>query len=96
MERKGFGWRLLAALIDGFIVLSLLCVASVILGAGLQFNYGGSAAASGAARGAAIVGTLLGLAYGSTEIFLAGTPGKMLLKMKIGSETGRSRRRRTN
>jgi hypothetical protein len=88
MERKGFGPRLLAALIDGFLVLALFCVASVVFGMGMQFNFGGSAALSGAARGAAIVGTLLGLAYGSTEIFLAGSPGKLLLKMKIGGETG--------
>ena len=88
MERKGFGPRLLAALIDGFIVLALFCLGSVVFGLGFQFNYGGAAAMSGAARGASIVGTLLGLAYGSTEVFLAASPGKLLLKMKIGGETG--------
>ena len=89
MERKGFGPRLLAVLIDIVIMLAILCPVSLIAGTGMSFSYGSPAGPpTGAARFGAILGALLGLAYASTEIFLAGTPGKLILKLAIGSETG--------
>ena len=90
MERKGFGPRLLAVLIDVGIQLALFCAVGFIAGGSVMFSYGsgGPAAPSAGARIGSIIGALLGLAYASTEIFMAGTPGKQILKMKIGDEVG--------
>jgi len=93
MERKGFGPRLLAVLIDVGIQIALFCAVGMVAGGTLMFSYGGGAGGPGGApttgsRIGAIIGALLGLAYASTEIFLAGTPGKLALKMKIGDEAG--------
>ena len=90
MERKGFGRRLLAALIDVAVFLAFFCVVGLLTGAGSRATVGpnGAVVVSTGARIGAIIAALFGLAYTSTEIFLAGTPGKLILGMKIGSETG--------
>ena len=90
MERKGFGPRLLALLIDVAVQLVLFCAVGMFAGGAVMFTYGSGAATSPTtgSRVGAIIGAILGLAYASTEIFLAGTPGKLILKMKIGDEAG--------
>jgi uncharacterized RDD family membrane protein YckC len=91
MERKGFGPRLGAMLIDVAIMLLFFCVVGWITGAGMYMastGPNGTVVVSTGARVGAIIAALFALAYGSTEIFMAGTPGKLILKMKIGSETG--------
>jgi uncharacterized RDD family membrane protein YckC len=96
LERKGFGIRLGAYLIDIVIVIVVMGIIGVIVGAGFAVRMGGM---GGGAEGltpeqlhaimlAGIIGNLLALAYYSTDIFMAGTPGKKLLKLTIMSETG--------
>ena len=90
MERKGFGWRLLAALIDVLIVFGFGCIVLSLTGAGMVLTGRGrpiAAPTTGAWIGG-IISALFGLAYFSTEIFMAASPGKMILKMTIGSDTG--------
>ena len=95
MERKGFGIRLGAYLIDVVIMFIVIggIVAVIFLGT-FKVGFGtpntaqGQQAVEGAARTVAIVGPLLGLAYASLEIFLAQSLGKMLLKIKIMDEGG--------
>jgi hypothetical protein len=89
MERKGFGRRLLAALIDAVTLLAFFCVVGMLTGAGSRTVVSnGAVVVTTAARIGTIVAALFVLAYTSTEIFLAGSPGKLILGMKIGSETG--------
>jgi hypothetical protein len=89
MERKGFGPRVLAAVIDAVIILFFFCVVNLMTGMGTRtVGPNGALVVTTGARVGAIVAALLALAYTSTEIFLAGSPGKLILKMKIGSETG--------
>ncbi|MGA2498849.1 MAG: RDD family protein, partial [Tepidisphaeraceae bacterium] len=89
MQRQGFGIRLGAAIIDGVIIL----VGMVLLS--LVFGFGAFTAASrggGAAAGVSIVAVLLmalwPLAYSSTEIFMAASPGKKLLGLTIANQDG--------
>jgi uncharacterized RDD family membrane protein YckC len=89
MERKGFGPRLLAAVIDGAILMGFFCVVGMMTGMGSRtVSANGTVVVTTGARVGTIIGALFVLAYTSTEIFLAGSPGKLILKMKIGSETG--------
>lgn len=96
MERKGFGIRLGAFLIDLVIVIVISGVIGLILGAGFVVSYGGGMRSDGTitpeqarAMGlAGLVGGLLSLAYWSTDVFMLGTPGKKLLGLTIMSETG--------
>ncbi len=93
MARIGFGPRLGAALIDVVIVLVIMSVGTTIFGVSL---FGGALANPDMLGGAAVAGLSLAgivmgiipLAYMSTEIFQAATPGKMLLKLKIRAEDG--------
>ena len=91
MERKGFGPRLLAAVIDGVILIGFFCIVGMMtggLGASRTVDASGAVVVTTGARVGAIIAALFVLGYTSTEIFLAGSPGKLILKMKIGSEAG--------
>ena len=95
MERKGFGIRLAAYLIDMVIMFlvigglaTLLIAGTFSVGMGTPNTAGGQAAAEGAFRIAGLVAGLLGLAYASLEIFMAQSVGKMLLKIKIADQSG--------
>lgn len=96
LERKGFGIRLGAYLIDFVIVVVGMGIIGVIVGAGFAIRMGGmggsvegiTADQARAIMLAGLIGNLLALAYFSTDIFMAGTPGKKLLKLTIMSETG--------
>jgi len=92
MNRAGFGIRLGALLIDGVILFILYKIVGVIVaphidptGKTFQEVY---AAALAAARRVALFYSFIQLAYMSTEVFKAASPGKMILKLKIISETG--------
>jgi uncharacterized RDD family membrane protein YckC len=103
-KRVGFGTRLAAALVD-FVVVGVIgfgagAALGSILGGGLGSVLGGSSqegAASGAALGAAL-GAVLGAVaafggfvflYSLIEAFTGASPGKMLLKLKVGTADGR-------
>jgi uncharacterized RDD family membrane protein YckC len=103
-KRVGFGPRLGAALIDVVLVSCVSLIfggalgALFGLGAGALAGAAGSEAGGAAAAGAAIgalggmmIGIyLFGFAYSLIEAFTGASPGKMLLKLKIGLEDGRS------
>jgi uncharacterized RDD family membrane protein YckC len=96
MERKGFGIRLGATVID----IVFLGVINIILGfiflGGFVANFGmpsrSSATLAAAHAGAFLIYSLLvaaiALAYFTTEIFMAASPGHTLLKLKITREDG--------
>jgi uncharacterized RDD family membrane protein YckC len=86
MERQGFGIRLAAFLIDVVALILISIVLGLIFGLGFGVRFGGAAAQAG--MGFALVSTLATLGYWSTEIFMAASPGKKLLGLRIGSETG--------
>lgn len=103
-RRVGFGTRLAAALVDlvivGVIGFGAGAALGSILGGGLGSALGGSSqdsAASGAAIGAAL-GAVLGAVaafggfvflYSLIEAFTGASPGKMLLRLKVGTADGR-------
>ena len=103
-KRVGFGTRVAAALVDfvvvGVIGLGAGAALGSILGGGLGSVLGGGSqdgAASGAAIGAAL-GAVLGAVaafggfvflYSLIEAFTGASPGKMLLKLKVGTADGR-------
>ena len=95
MERKGFGIRFVAYLIDLVIMIfviggfvSLIIAGSFTVSMGTPNTTAGQAATAGAMRTATILGTLLALGYASLEIFMAQSVGKMLLKLKIADQSG--------
>ena len=86
MDRQGFGIRLGALVIDVVFIIILGFVVNLIFGRGFTFSY-----SIGTVQGSIaynLVSGLVGLAYWSTEIFRAASPGKMILGLTIGSETG--------
>lgn len=95
MERKGFGPRLGAALIDGVIMFAVAAILGLVFLGGVSMNFGipGKGAAVTTAHAGAIIAYglivgLIGLAYYATEIFMAASPGHAILKMKITREDG--------
>lgn len=96
MERKGFGIRLGAFLIDIAILIVIQIVLSLIFLGTISVNFGAGAgnqavvdeAVLAKARMFAIVSGLISLAYWSLEIVKAQSVGKMALKLTIGTETG--------
>ena len=82
MERQGFGIRLGALIIDVLILIVL----DFIIGQIFPRPVGVLRPVGGAAF--IIFSNLFHLGYTSTEIFKAASPGKMILGLKIGSETG--------
>jgi len=103
-KRVGFGPRLAAAFIDMLIVgvvgFGAGAALGGMLGGGLGSALGGASqegTASGAAIGAAL-GAVLGAVaafggfvflYSLIEAFTGASPGKMLLKLKVGTSDGR-------
>lgn len=90
MQREGFGIRFLAVLIDVVILIVVMVIASLIFGGSIvaSFRGGSGDAAKGSAVVAAIVMALIPLAYSLMEIFMAATPGKMALGLKIADQSG--------
>lgn len=95
MERKGFGPRLGAGLIDFVIMLVVGGVLGIIFLGSFSMNFGMPAkggtmtvAHTGAIIAYTLIVALIGLAYFSTEIFMAASPGHAILKMKITREDG--------
>ena len=95
MERKGFGPRLGAFLIDVVILVVIGTVIRLVLGLGFAVGLPGmpggaapTAANVSAFRTYLILSSVIGLAYSLMEIFMAATPGKMALKMKITRTDG--------
>lgn len=88
MKRIGFGLRLLAAIIDLFILGIVTYILSMILGASMIPSPADlmNTAAAGQTHISHIIISLL---YFSLEIFLAATPGKLLLKLKIKNASGK-------
>jgi uncharacterized RDD family membrane protein YckC len=85
MERVGFGRRLAAFLIDVVILMGPL----VIVGFSFQeeVSVGNRTRLRMSETGTLLAG-LISLAYFSTEIFKAATPGKLILGIRIGNEQG--------
>lgn len=75
MERVGFGYRLLATILD--IVLIVICLTIPIL----LFNFHAVGQNN-------LFGLALGIAYSLTEVFRLATPGGMVLKMRIANLDG--------
>lgn len=86
MERIGFGARFGAALIDVVILIITMSIVGVVFGAG-AFAMASAGQMTGFSIGTLIV-MLIPLAYTSTEILMAGTPGKKVLKLAIRNEDG--------
>jgi uncharacterized RDD family membrane protein YckC len=102
-KRVGFGPRLGAALIDCVLVMVVGFVFGGIIGGALGLGAGaltgaatdeaGAAAAAAAVGfvGGMMAGTLLVMVlYGLIEAFTGASPGKMILKLKIGTDDGRT------
>lgn len=86
MERVGFGSRLGAALIDTVILIVGMSILGSIFGVGMA-GFAAGGAPVGFSLGIIIL-ALIPIAYMSTEIFLAATPGKQFLKLIIRNEDG--------
>lgn len=102
-KRVGFGPRLGAALIDFVLVMAVGFVFGGIIGGALGLGAGALTGAAtdeaGAAAAAAAVGFVGGMMagtmlvmilYGLIEAFTGASPGKMILKLKIGTDDGRT------
>jgi len=102
-NRIGFGQRFLAWLIDGIISVVGGAVIGAMLGgilggaAGAAAGSGGSGGAAGGAQMGGLLGAMLGAVagiavfgtlYGLIEAFTGASPGKMILKIKIGNADG--------
>jgi uncharacterized RDD family membrane protein YckC len=103
-KRVGFGPRLIAALIDAAIVMVLAIVFGGMVGGLLGLGVGAAIGAGGDSDSAAVggaAGALLGALGGFTigiavfgflysliEGLTGASPGKMVLKLKVGTEGG--------
>jgi len=103
-KRVGFGPRLGAALLDVVLITIVSLLFGGTLGALLGLGAGalagvGNASSDGAAAAGAAIGAVggmmigiyvFGFLYSLIEAFTGASPGKMVLKLKIGFEDGRS------
>ncbi len=104
-KRVEFVPRLMAALVDGVVILIAGGVAGGTLGAMLGIGAGAAtgiatqgegamapaaAAAVGFAGGMMIGFALVAVLYSLIEAFTGASPGKMIMKLKIGTEDGRT------
>ncbi len=102
--RVGFGPRALAALVDLIIVSTVGLFLGSVIGGLVGLGTGavaGAAADDNAVGVAAVAGVIGGLVagflvvmlvsvlYGLVEAFTGASPGKMLLKLKVGTDDGR-------
>ncbi len=86
MERIGFGPRLGAVLIDAVIIIILMFILGPMFGAGAM-GFAAAGSVTGFSFGLLVL-ALIPIAYSSTEVFLAGTPGKKVLKLAIRNQDG--------
>lgn len=89
MKRVGFGFRLLAAILDGVILFVLIGILSAITGSGQEFDPQ-SFSFSDMSKFMNPVQVIIALLYTSMEFLLGATPGKMILKMKIKGASGKN------
>lgn len=96
-NRVGFGPRLLALLIDSTLVTVLGLIVTLLMGligAGAGAATGGEEAAAaglvGSIMASMVVLPIIAVIYFLTEAFLGATPGKMILKLKIGTAEGKN------
>jgi uncharacterized RDD family membrane protein YckC len=94
MQREGFGIRLAAVIVDALILMAVGFVLALVFGgtamALLSGGAGPGSQATGQAVGffGALVMLIVGVGYSLTEIFMAGTPGKLALGLMIADERG--------
>jgi len=101
-KRVGFGPRLGAALLDVVLITVVSMLFGGTLGALLGLGAGAIAGAGTEGDGAAAAGAAIGMVggmmigmyvfgflYSLIEAFTGASPGKMVLKLKIGLEDGR-------
>lgn len=97
MQRKGFGPRIIAWLIDVFLVIIVVSVLSFFFSATIGAVLGGSVGGpvggvAGAGLGAYVLTTplfaLLAVGYGLIEAFTGASPGKRILGLKIREADG--------
>jgi len=85
MERAGFWIRVLATVIDLVVVGMLSVVGGTVTIAALM---SAGATADTAQRAGGIASVALVLLYTSADVWFAGTPGKLVLGLRIGSAAG--------
>jgi uncharacterized RDD family membrane protein YckC len=88
-KRVGFGPRLGAVLIDCVAIAILGTLFGGILGSAFGLGAGAVTGAATDERGAAAAAAAVGF-FGLIEAFTGASPGKMVLKLKIGYEDGRN------
>ena len=101
-KRVGFGPRVGAALVDFVLVMILGFLFGGVLGGILGVGAGALTGAASDVEGAAAAGAAIGfiggmmagatlvmILYGLIEAFTGASPGKMILKLKIGTDDGR-------
>jgi uncharacterized RDD family membrane protein YckC len=93
MERKGFGIRLGALVIDAVIIWVLYFILNLLIGPKLVIDLSMTpdemlAMATSYARRYYLIIAIPGLAMAAVEILRAQTPGKMILKMIIRDQGG--------
>ncbi len=102
-KRVGFGPRLGAAVIDAVVIMIAGGLFGGILGSILGIGAGAAAGTATDEEAAAVAAAALGfmggmmvgmylvaILYGLIEAFTGASPGKMILKLKIGTEDGRT------
>jgi uncharacterized RDD family membrane protein YckC len=85
VARAGFWARAAAALIDGIVVAVLYFIVAAAVIVVATSSDASSRRSELALR---VAGSVLVLAYTSTEVWFAGTPAKLLLGMRIGAAAG--------
>jgi uncharacterized RDD family membrane protein YckC len=93
MQRAGFGIRLGALIIDAVILFVIYWIVGLVFRPSMDITPDTTAeqmmaAAMAAMRRAMLISFIVYLAYSLTEVFMAGTPGKQILKLKIVDQSG--------
>lgn len=86
MERIGFGPRFGAMLIDIVIIMVGMSILGILFGLGAMGFLGGGSI-TGFSIGMILV-ALIPIAYSYTDVLMAATPGKKVLKLVIRNEDG--------
>ncbi len=88
MKRVGFFPRLLAAILDMIILMILVYIVNMLTGS--QLSTDPSQMFGGDGPAIPLSGIVIALLYTSLEIWMAATPGKMILKLKIKNVKGKN------
>jgi uncharacterized RDD family membrane protein YckC len=100
MTRIGFGFRFVAALIDGIALAIIYGVCYTIFKPHITVTAETTfedvvRQAVNAARWIILINTAVVVAYSLTEVFKAASPGKMLMNLSIAGENGETPSRQT-